>query len=235
VLVLADALLAPADLVAEHLRWLRKGDELLGVVGLVEWWPELPVTPFMRWLDAGDAQFAFASMAEGRIEPPWQAFYTCNVSLARKLLVETGGFDERFPYPAYEDTELAHRLAPRGFHLEYRPSALAWHGRPITLAEFRARMVKVGEAAVLLGQLRPELAATVDLDAPRARGWRRVARSAALAAGPVLAHSGLRFRYYEQAVSHSFCTGVDRGRSRLQAAGEPSPASGPAVSGRRPM
>ena len=215
VLFLDDDMVAPEGLVAEHLRLLREGDPGLGVVGLVDWWPALEVTPFMRWLDAGDVQFAFASMTEGPVVPPWRAFYTCNVSLARQLLLDVGGFDERFPYPAYEDTELAVRLAGAGFHLDYRPSALAWHARPVTLADFAARMVKVGEAAVFLSRIRPELAAAGDLEGPQATGWRRMARRAALAAGPLLERSPVRGRYYQPVVNAAFCRGVERGRAAL--------------------
>lgn len=233
VLFLDDDMVAPPGLVAEHLRWLDAGDDRLGVVGLVEWWPRLRVTPFMRWLDAGDVQFDFASMTEGPVEPPWKAFYTCNVSLGRRMLLDAGGFDERFPYPAYEDTELALRMSGRGFHLDYRPSALAWHARPITLGDFRLRMVKVGEAAMVLRRIQPELAAHVDIEGPRARGWRRPARRAALVAGPLLARTPLRERYYQQAVSQAFCAGVERVRGRPdQTVEDPSGSSG-APRGRR--
>lgn len=225
VLFLDDDMVAPEGLVAEHLRLLRDGDPHLGVLGLVEWWPGLEVTPFMRWLDVADMQFSFSSMAEGPVAPPSRAFYTCNVSLDRRLLLDVGGFDERFPYAAYEDTELAVRLAGAGFHLDYRPSALAWHARQFTLQEFAARMVKVGEAAVLLKRIRPELAGAVDLEGPRATGWRRMARRAALAAGPLLERSFARDRYYHQVVNSSFCKGVERGRAALVAGAQTSAPS----------
>lgn len=230
ILFLDDDMVAPEGLVAEHLRWLSAGDDRLGVVGLVDWWPQLEVSPFMRWLDAGDAQFAFSAMSEGPVEPPSRAFYTCNVSLSRRLLLEVGGFDERFPYPAYEDTELAVRLTEAGFRLEYRPSALAWHARAVTLADFTARMTKVGEAAVLLSRMHPGLAGAVDLEGPRASGWRKGARAAALALGPLLERSPLRERYYQQAVNAAFCAGVDRGRSRDAQRSAVSPASTGAAS-----
>jgi GT2 family glycosyltransferase len=209
ILFLDDDMVAPPGLVAAHLGWLRGGDDHFGVVGLVAWLPGIEVTPFMRWLDAGDVQFAFGSMGEGPVVPPSRAFYTCNVSLSRSLFLEVGGFDERFPYAAYEDTELAVRLAAKSFHLDHRRSALAWHARPVTLPEFAERMERVGEAAVLFSRLHPGASSLVDLEGPRATGWRRRLRRAVLAVG-----APLGARYYQEVVSDAFCRGADRASGR---------------------
>src|SRR5581483_7297707 len=77
-------------------------------------------------------------------------------SMRRELVTEAGGFDERFPFPAYEDLELATRLTDRGLRMEYRPSALAYHRRAIDLPTFRRRMAKVGESAELMRAVRPD-------------------------------------------------------------------------------
>jgi len=215
ILFLDDDIVAPPGLVREHLGWLRAGDDRLGVVGLVEWWPGLEITPFMAWLDGTDAQFSFPTLSEGPVVPASRAFYTCNVSLSRSCLEAAGGFDERFRHPAYEDAELAVRLEATGFHLDYRPSALAWHARPVTLDAFVERMEKVGESAVLLSRLHPELDRIVDIDAPPA-GWRRRAgRGMARAGGPLLARSPLRRRYYAVAVSAAYHRGVARAKSQV--------------------
>lgn len=210
ILFLDDDMVAPAQLVERHGRYLEAGDPAQGVVGRVEWAPGLAVTAFMSWLDAGDVQFDFASLSEGPVVPAQRAFYTCNVSLGRDLFERAGGFDERFRYAAYEDTELAARLSRLGFHLDYRPTALAWHARPIELTDFAARMEKVGEAAVLLSRLHPDLAEGVDLLGPRATGGRRWIRRLITASGPLLARTPWRARYYQAVVNDAFCRGVDR-------------------------
>jgi GT2 family glycosyltransferase len=158
VLFLDDDVVAPPELLATHLRLHAEiGDERVGFLGRVDWHPDLTVTPFMRWLDGSGLQFAFDTwLREGQVEPPSAAFYTANLSMHRSLLVEAGMFDERFPYPAYEDMELAWRLERHGFRLEYRPAAVAYHSRAIDLPTFRSRMAKVAESAVLLRAVQPE-------------------------------------------------------------------------------
>jgi hypothetical protein len=114
-------------------------------------------TPFLRWLDRSGLQFAYETwLREGPVDPPYAAFYTANLSVGRDLLTTAGGFDERFPYAAFEDMELAFRLAGLGFHLDYRPTALAFHTRSMALPDFCARMARVGESAELMRRAAPD-------------------------------------------------------------------------------
>lgn len=158
ILFLDDDIVAPPDLVQRHLdTHAERNDPSLGILGRVEWEPGLRVTPFMRWLDRSGLQFAYDTwLVAGPVDPPYAAFYTCNLSLSRSLLVESGGFDERFPYPAYEDMELAWRLSQEGFRLEYVPEALAFHSRAIDLPTFADRMGKVAESAEILTRVQPD-------------------------------------------------------------------------------
>lgn len=158
VLFLDDDIVAAPELLSTHLALHGEAaDPLLGVLGRVDWHPDLKVTAFMRWVDRSGLQFAYDTwLREGPVEPPYAAFYTANVSLRRDLLERVGGFDERFPYPAFEDMELAFRLARHGFHMDYRPRARAFHARSMTLASFAARMEKVGESAELMRRAAPE-------------------------------------------------------------------------------
>ena len=158
ILFMDDDIAAAPDLLATHQRLHDEGgDERLGVLGRVDWDPSLEVTPFMQWLDRSGLQFGYDTwLREGPIDPPYAAFYTCNVSLHRSLLVASGGFDERFPYAAFEDMELAFRLATQGFHLDYRPRAQGFHTRAMELRGFCARMRRVGESAELMRMAAPE-------------------------------------------------------------------------------
>jgi Glycosyl transferase family 2 len=56
---------------------------------------------------------------------PW--FPTANVRYPRALLERLGGFDEAFPFPAGEDTDLAWRALEAGATTAYAPDALVWH------------------------------------------------------------------------------------------------------------
>ena len=54
-------------------------------------------------------------------------FHTCNIAYPRALLERLGGFDESFPNPAAEDTELAWRALESGAPPRFADGALVWH------------------------------------------------------------------------------------------------------------
>jgi GT2 family glycosyltransferase len=212
VLFIDDDVVAAPDLVATHLRLHEGAPSTHGVVGLVEWLPELTVTPFMHWLDGTNLQFAFHTWLEpGPLGHPSDAFYTCNLSLHREIFEAAGAFDERFPYPAYEDIELGIRLAKLGFVLTYDPQALGWHARAITLPEFTSRMSKVAESAVLLRSSHPEL--NVDVDGPVSARRPAVVRAALRLVQGVLPRVGgkdVRSAYYWSEVGAAWQRGLHR-------------------------
>jgi GT2 family glycosyltransferase len=215
ILFLDDDMVAAPDLIAGHVGCHAGRDGHLGVVGLVEWLPQLDISPFMRWLDAGDVQFNYSRLNPGPVDHPWDAFYTCNVSLRRELFQASGGFDERFPYPAYEDTELAARLSEFGFHLEYRPNLLAWHARPITLDIFCDRMRKVGQAAVLLNRIRPNFPNLPRTDLPAYGVLRRILVRSLGWVAATSTRDGVRGKYYQHRVNIAYRSGLAAGRARL--------------------
>jgi glycosyltransferase involved in cell wall biosynthesis len=158
VLFIDDDIVASTTLLRWHATLHgRARDDRLAVLGRVDWHPSLTVTAFMRWLDRSGLQFAYDTwLQEGPVPIPASAFYTANLSMSRRLVVDVGGFDERFPFPAYEDLELATRLTARGLHLDYRPNALAYHFRAIDLPTFIRRMAHVGESAQLMRTISPD-------------------------------------------------------------------------------
>ena len=56
---------------------------------------------------------------------PW--FETCNIGYPKQLLERLGGFDEAFPAPALEDTDLALRALEAGAPAVFAPDALVSH------------------------------------------------------------------------------------------------------------
>ena len=75
----------------------------------------------------------FAPLGEGPENQSGGVYLTCNMAYRRRVLVEVGGFDETFPFPAYEDVELAARAIQRGKIL-WQPAAVITHPqRPLTL------------------------------------------------------------------------------------------------------
>ena len=97
---------------------------------------------------------------------PFNFFYTSNVSLPRGTFLALGGFDEEFPYAAWEDVELAYRAtrAVPALRLVYRPTARTLHDHPTTLASFRRRQRRAGAAAATFARKHPELSHWLGLE-----------------------------------------------------------------------
>lgn len=69
-----------------------------------------------------------------KVFPPHHGAHTCNIVYPRDVLEQLGGFDERFRFPAAEDTDLFMRAYERG--TPYAPAAevLTYHAvHPLTL------------------------------------------------------------------------------------------------------
>jgi GT2 family glycosyltransferase len=204
ILFVDDDIVVTSTLLRRHLELHdASSDPLLCVLGRVDWHPDLTVTPFMRWLDRSGLQFAYDTwLREGQVDPPYAAFYTANLSVNRELLVEAGGFDERFPFPAYEDMELAYRLTQRGLKMHYRPAALAWHARAIDLAAFRRRTAMVATSAALLRDTSPHFPlddrGLLAQDRRRRDRWRTAARAS------LLRREADRSEHYWAQVAHAY-------------------------------
>ncbi len=102
---------------AELMAALQSNPEAIGVGGQVQ----------------ADNEGAFDPLGEGPSNCEGGVFLTCNCAYRREALVAGGGFDETFPFPAYEDTELAARLQEFG-PIVWAPAAIVIHPqRPLTM------------------------------------------------------------------------------------------------------
>lgn len=155
-------------------------EETYGVLGRITWTPRAPVTPFMRWLENGGPQFHYGEIEAGPVDPA-SYFYSSHVSIKRTIFERVGGFDERFPGAAVEDTELGVRLTDAGLELHYHPELLVLHDHPTTPDQSLRRSIAVGRSAALYNRLRPDRPHG-DIQAPRGLRW-----SAVRVARPVLA------------------------------------------------
>lgn len=203
-----DDIVASPTLLREHdLLHDQASDDRFAVLGRIDWHPSLQITPFMRWLDRSGLQFAYQTwLREGPVELPAAAFYTANLSLPRQLVVDAGGFDERFPFPAYEDLELATRLTELGLRMDYRPGALAYHHRAIDRRTFVQRMRRVGEAAQLMRSIAPDF----PIDDRALVGHRVAAPTRWLAGGAALVRrdDATRSAYYWASVAAAYDRGL---------------------------
>jgi GT2 family glycosyltransferase len=118
----------------------------VAVQGHVDWDPEQPVTPVMRFLAPEGPQFYFKGLRPGA-PIPYTAVLGSNLSAPRRWFLEEP-FDEGFPDAAFEDTELAYRWYRRGRRAVYAPDAVCWHRhRYDTLEPFLLRQRRAGRAA----------------------------------------------------------------------------------------
>jgi GT2 family glycosyltransferase len=86
------------------------------------------------------ADAAASLLWEAPHNPAGGALISCNFAIPRRLFLEAGAFDERFPMASFEDTEFAARLGKLGVGLRFLPLAAVDHPlRPLPPASRRAR------------------------------------------------------------------------------------------------
>lgn len=202
--------------------WLRAHAEaarspgehsLLAVIGYTAWHPRMRLTPFLRYINEFGLQFGYALIDDPE-DVPFNFFYTSNLSLPRQALLEEP-FDLGFPYPAWEDIELAYRLEKKGMRLLYRPEARVLHDHPTDLRRFMGRQEKAGYSAVVFHQLHPELGGFLGLgpggpppmpSVPRQRFRERLARILHYSRVPMKAP-----RLWEDIMRFYYIAGLHRG------------------------
>jgi GT2 family glycosyltransferase len=145
---------------AEHARaHTRRG---LAAMGRIDWHPDLPVTPLMRFV--GD-HFLFHFNLIGLDEDaPFPLFYTANGSVDRGMALAAGLFDEEYRRAAWEDSEFAYRLRLKGARFLFRPDALVHHLRGVDLGGFLRRERTAGHEGVRTWTKHPELRRIIGMD-----------------------------------------------------------------------
>jgi glycosyltransferase involved in cell wall biosynthesis len=122
-----DDIIPSHNMVAEHVAWhCRFPEENVGVLGQVDWAPEVHPTPFMVWSNLYGAQFNFGRFQPGMEVEFWHAYF-CNTSVKSGFLKRNGMFDETFRKYGWEDIEFSYRLYQNGYRVRYSPKALGYH------------------------------------------------------------------------------------------------------------
>jgi len=208
-----DTVPAPGWLAAHRQAHQRRGDpDELAVIGYTAWHRRMRLTPFLRYINEHGLQFGYALIADPE-RVPFNFFYTSNLSLARAALAAEP-FDLGFPYPAWEDIELAYRLQQRrGMHLVYELGARVEHEHPTDFDRFVERQEKAGYSAVNFHRLHPELGPFLGLSAagppelpPAPAQRRREALVHALQNWPVRLP-----RLWQEALRYHYIRGLRRG------------------------
>ena len=156
-LLIGDDIFPSSDFVRLHWEFHHAHPQLEAVaIGQTVWAEHgQTVTPFMRWLDAGQMQFSFPDLRAG-VPPDWRHFYSSNLSLKTEYLRQNPSSEEFVSY-GLEDIELGYRLFKRrNLSMTFLPDALAYHLHPNTFLKTCTRAVAIGAGSFTFGRLWPE-------------------------------------------------------------------------------
>lgn len=138
VLFLDDDVIPGPLLLAEHLRFHQehRGTEA-ALLGYVTWFPDLPITPFMRWYGEFGALFGYSLLKDGE-RANLRYLYSCNISFKTDFLRKQGQFNERLS--VLEDNELGFRLGQKGLEMYFKRGALGFHNQTFTFEQSCKRL-----------------------------------------------------------------------------------------------
>jgi len=160
VLFIGDDIYADEHLLEAHLMaHAADSDPGLAVLGHIRWPDTISPNAVMDYV-CGDAmlQFAYSYIPHAPVLDH-RFFYTSNISLKRPFLAgalaDGIGFDPCFRRAAFEDSELAFRLIPRGLRIVYSERARVVHDHWMDLESFARREYGAGEMAVIFYRKHP--------------------------------------------------------------------------------
>lgn len=165
---LDDDVVPDASLLAEHLATHRQ-HEGVAVLGLVRFpWKgqESGLLWWLAWRPELLQSFRFTDSSN----VPFLHFYTCNLSLPRRLLMTPFQFDESFHGYGFEDIDFGYRLIRSGHRIVFNPQASALHDFRVPYSEFVQRQYRAGQSLHLFLGKHPELHR---LFLSRETSWRR--------------------------------------------------------------
>lgn len=175
--ITGDDIYPDPDILNVHAALGRLLGPSIATLGLIDWHPDVPMNHLMHHItDIGNEQFSFNRLPDGGLTD-FRHFYTSNVCIDRALVLSSSPvFDERFDRAAFEDIELAYRLALGGLRLFYTSRARSTHYHPYTIDGFSRRQSGAGSMAVVFSRMHPaaERVLEVCAIARAARKLRRV-------------------------------------------------------------
>ncbi len=187
----------------------------LAVLGYTSF-PNFEDSPFLRWINEFGAQFGYLLISEPR-QVPFNFFYTSNISLPRRLLLDLGGFREDFPAAAWEDIEFSYRAVAAGLEMAYQPRARTVHRHRIRPGTFRRRQRTSGQSAAIFARLHPELGQFLGLTLASPTGPFSALRQRLLLAAvnlgerlPGLVPPGIYTRFLDHAYQQGLAEGLQR-------------------------
>jgi len=156
ILFIGDDIISDKSMLEEHIKSHENENENVAILGHIQWSPEMRLTPFLKYLEEQNIQFAY-SLIKNPGNLGYNYFYGSNISLKKTFLLKNGLFDESFPYAAYEDVELGYRLQKKGLIIKYNKNAIGYHYHPTNLSKYCKRMEVVGTSMVIISKKHPEI------------------------------------------------------------------------------
>jgi glycosyltransferase involved in cell wall biosynthesis len=145
-----DDVVPSPELVAAHLaaHGPDEDDDIVAIGPLLPP-PDRRLNAWGAW-EERTLSWQYADMEAGRWKPTYYQFYTGNASVARRHILDAGGFNPLFRRA--EDIELGSRLDARGCTFVFLPHARAWHYVHRRFASWAAMPVAYAWAAVTMGR-----------------------------------------------------------------------------------
>lgn len=153
ILFLNDDVRFEPGLLAAHDRWHRERPGH-AVMGNTRWAPEVIDSEFMHWVAHHDS---FYYLIPAPLEATWEYFHTMNLSIDRRWFDNGARFDESFPDPAFEDTEMGYRLCRQGLRITLAYDAILYHVHRYTPEAYIQKSEQRGRSARRFCTLYPEL------------------------------------------------------------------------------
>ncbi|MGH6847140.1 MAG: glycosyltransferase family 2 protein [Methylocella sp.] len=149
-----DDIFPERDLLQQHALTSEKYPEA-GILGFVEWSPDLNINDFMHFVAPAGAQFDYSDIIDP-LNCGHAKFYGANLSIPVHWTSDER-FDEKISTATLEDHEYGYRLEKHGLKIVFNPNAIGYHYHPMTHSSFLARMEEAGKAIRYLWNIHPEL------------------------------------------------------------------------------
>jgi GT2 family glycosyltransferase len=141
-LIVNDDAGPPPDLIERHLAAHARSSQPRAWLGEFEFAPDCR-TPFALAITRMGVVFPFSQMRrEG--PNPGRFFWTCNLSVPRRAVLDAGGFDESFRRPICEDVELGLRLEKRGVAVHFLKGAACLHHHRVDVRWLERHQIDLG-------------------------------------------------------------------------------------------
>jgi glycosyltransferase involved in cell wall biosynthesis len=152
-----DDIVASENLLEEHLKFHQDYNfaHNIAVLGYITWHNSLRVSNFMKFVNEYGPQFGY-SLIKDETNLSFNFFYSSNISISKRFLLENGSFDEDLPEYWY-DAELGYRLKQKGLKIIFNKNAMAYHMHPTSIFSFLKRQEKIGNYAIIFSTKHPEL------------------------------------------------------------------------------